>query len=96
MMNEKYLKNKDEILELCQEWCELNAHGYKEMSLDDRVEKFHHIERSISNHIFCHMDKGATAQAIINWYWNVKYLKYMTDSEWIEWWFFNITKLKEE
>ena len=95
MISEKYLKNKDEILELCQEWCKLNTHECKEMSLDESIEKMQQIEREIANHIFCHTDKGATTQAIINWYWNTKYLKDTTDSEWLEWWFFNITKLKE-
>ena len=96
MISEKYIKNKDEILELCEEWCKLNTHEYEEMSLDESIEKMNQIEHSISNHIFGHMVKGATAQAIINWYWNVKYMKDTTDSEWLEWWFFNIAKLEEE
>ena len=91
MISEKYVKNKDEILELCEEWCKLNAHE-NDMVSPDRMSQ---IEQEIDKRIYCHGVRALTGD-ILNWCWNVMYLKNMTDSEWLEWWFFNITKLKEE
>lgn len=91
MISEKYIKNKDEILELCQELCKLNAHE-NDMVSPERMEQ---IEREIDKRIYYHTELGdrALTDDILNWYWNVMYLKDMTDAEWIMWWFFGI---KEE
>lgn len=95
-MNEEYLKNKDEILELCEEWCKLNTHE-NDMDSLDRMQQ---IKREIEKRIYNHSEPDEYIARVItcdilSWYWNVMYLKDMTDTDWIMWWFFNIREFKE-